>query len=204
MPLPVTALLAKHRPEMSPLLPLPAYDSGVLLQGQGASSVLQVALSDGEYQIASALPDELRTSLYPELLTYGPAYEDIQHFYSRMVATNTLEEARFTKEGVRSLGTGGAQKRTANIISWIRGEGQIDLSNRFADLALECAADRSIVNWDREFTRGFIYLCWLLTGQYIFSAEFIQETQPDWALANTALERLSLPPLTGRLSDEER
>lgn len=206
MPLPTAATNVQRRRDLNPLLPLPAYDSGVLLQGQSAHAVLQVALSDDEYQTASGLPEELVTNLYPELLTYGPAYEDIQRFYSRMAATNTLEEANLTKEGVRKLGWLVVGNGAADVTAWSRAE-KIDLSARFADLALQCAADRKIVKWDREFnrefTRGFVYICWLLTGQYLFPSQLVAETQPDWTLANTALERLSLPPLAGRLSDRE-
>lgn len=192
---------AQRRRMLSPLLPLPAYAMGALLQNQSAHRILQAALSDAEYQTAVELPEELRTSLYPELLTYGPAYEDIQKFYSRMAATNTLEEANFTKEGVRKLGWPVVGNGAAEVVAWSRAE-KIDLSERFADLALQCAADRKIVNWDREFTRGFVYICWLLTGQYLFPSQLVAETQPDWVLVNNALERLGLPPLTGRLSNK--
>lgn len=157
---------------------------------------IAIAHGQEEADAAMKLSRELRETLYSNVITYGPAAEQVATFNDAVAASypsrsvDSLLGALAAKAEHR---VGAYDDWTEFYHSWVNSQHLTDLQ-----VNLQNAVDRKVVWSGRTQAVGATYtLVYLLTVQHLWSEELAWKSRKLIKPANRVLSILGLAPLAG-------
>lgn len=192
---------------MSYTLPL-SDDRTARLSSEAAEASLKLALTSEQYTEILVLPETLRLSLYGEIMTYGPASDQISKFYEKLEQkldkkleptvdeklTNALVKLGGTWQ--KSLPSLDGWNLRGKIRNWSEATGFQELNQWFVNLGSRHS--NLVMSRNDAFLcgRGITFICWMMTLS-MFQPSELQVT--EWTSAcrdvDDLLALLQLEPL---------
>lgn len=160
-----------------------------------AAAWLELAYGSAEASRIMGLPTELRESLYGDVLTYGPAGEQIAKVI-KAVPHRPMSDTIELWDSIVRLG---------NAFPY---EDEQEPFTEWAFLVqpeLDAAIAKASRSGSLDFTNGFQLLLWALNGQHLFPPHVVSFVSAAGLIddVNKVLAILEWLPLSGRLIREE-
>lgn len=155
----------------------------------------------------SSLPEELRNSLYGDVLKYGPAVTQIQECLERV-----LRDYKANKEIATLLKflSNGMQESypTRNLFLRVDAYSRTPYRNIVSAWGAELHWNISELVWKEQLElrskEGLIFLFWLLNGQHLFDPAMINPRPKFTYHANRLLKQIGMPPLEGAMTRKRK
>lgn len=158
---------------------------------------LAITLGDDEAAQAMTLPRELRHSLYGDVLSFGPAANEVTRM---LAAVDSAKEGKSVAKLFELLDSlawsnhlteplSGLNAPTRSVWKTAEKDGYADLE----ELLIAACAEKN----HGAFYYGARILGWMLNGQYIFRREDVATDAAPIRIANQILDILELPRLHG-------